>query len=423
MCSLSNSLGLSEPRRQNGKLTTPLFVLFVLCFFSLPAHAQYNGGTGTENDPYLIHTAEQMLNIGAEPDDWNKHFRLTADVNMSEYAGAEHNIIGTTAFESFSGVFDGNGHEISNFSLTSTHQWYTGLFGYVTGQIKDLGLIDANIFAQGNGVGSLAGWLDQGTIAGCYAKGVSVSGSSNIGGLVGWNAGRILNCYSNGNVFGDADVGGLVGQIGDGTLTESYSRASVSGNRHIGGLVGRTGDEMSVVTNCYATGSVKGGTYAGGLVGQVERGAAHKCYSTGSVSGSQHVGGFAGFMRVLGTISHCFWDTQTSGQLISVDGTGKTTAEMQMINTFTSAGWDFWNIWEICEGMNYPVLQWQIPICDYLCPDGVDFIDYAFFTSHWRDEMCNPANYYCQGTDLDHSGSVGFNDLEIFTDHWLEGIP
>jgi hypothetical protein len=158
-------------------------------------------------------------------------------------------------------------------------------------------------------------------------------------------------------------------------------------------------------------------------VGQVERGAAHKCYSTGSVSGTQPVGGFAGYMRVLGSISHCFWDTQTSGQIASADGTGKTTAEMQMISTFTSAGWDFWNIWDICEGMNYPVLQWQIPICDYLCPDGVDFIDYAFFASHWRDHMCNPANYYCQGTDLDHSGSVAFHDLVIFTDHWLEGIP
>ncbi|MHC4424539.1 MAG: GLUG motif-containing protein [Planctomycetota bacterium] len=423
MFSLSNTLGLSGPRKQNAELTASLLILFVLCFFSLPAHAQYGGGTGTENDPYLIRTAEQMNEIGAEPDDWNKHFKLTADVNMSEFTWTENNTIGTAALESFSGVFDGNDHEILNFSLTSTRQSYTGLFGYVTGQIKDLGLIDANIFAQGNSVGSLAGRLGQGIIIGCYAKGVSVSGSRNIGGLVGWNAGRILNCYSSGSVFGDAYVGGLAGQIGDGIVRQSYSKADVSGNSNIGGLVGRTGQETSVVSDCYATGSVRGGTYAGGLVGQVERGAAHKCYSTGSVSGSQYVGGFAGYMRVLGTISHCFWDTQTSGQLTSADGTGKTTAEMQMISTFTAAGWDFWNIWEICEGMNYPVLQWQIPICDYLCPDGVDFIDYAFFTSHWRDEMCNPANYYCQGTDLDHSGSVGFDDLEIFADHWLEGIP
>jgi hypothetical protein len=72
--------------------------------------------------------------------------------------------------------------------------------------------------------------------------------------------------------------------------------------------------------------------------------------------------------------------------------------------------------------MNYPVLQWQIPICDFLCPDGVNFIDFAFFASHWLDEMCNPANYYCQGTDLSRSGSVDLNDLDIFTDHWLEGI-
>ena len=397
--------------------------MLAVCFFCLPAQAQYGGGTGTLNDPYLIQTAEQFNDIGAEPDDWNKHFKLTADIDLGEYAGAAYNIIGTAALESFSGVFDGNGHTISNFSLTSSRPFYTGLFGYVSGRIENLGLINPNIFAQGSRVGSLVGYLDQGTITGCYAKGAGVSGDDYIGGLAGLSAGMIANCYSSGSVLGDAHVGGLVGQIGDGTLNASYSKANVLGNWNVGGLVGKTGKETSIISNCYATGSVEGGISVGGLVGQVERGTAYQCYSTGSVSGNQDVGGLAGEMKVLGIIMHCFWDTQTSGQSTSADGTGKTTVEMQMMSTFTSAGWDFWKIWDICEGMNSPVLRWQIPVCDFLCPDGVDFIDFAFFASHWRDEMCNPANSSCQGTDLDNSGSVDFNDLKIFTDNWLEGLP
>jgi hypothetical protein len=101
---------------------------------------------------------------------------------------------------------------------------------------------------------------------------------------------------------------------------------------------------------------------------------------------------------------------------------GKTTTEMQTTSTYSDVGWDFWNTWTICEGMNYPVLLWQIPATDFLCPDGVDFIDFAFFASHWLDR-CNVANYACEGTDVDGSGLVDISDLEIFCDLWLEGIP
>jgi len=92
---------------------------------------------------------------------------------------------------------------------------------------------------------------------------------------------------------------------------------------------------------------------------------------------------------------------------------------MQMLSTFTSTGWDFWNLWTICEGMNYPVFFWQIPVGDFLCPDGVNFIDFAFFADHWGQNNCNEANYYCEGTDLDFSGTVDKADLEILVENWL----
>ena len=422
MCSLSDTLGPSGSCKLNCKGKLPYFVLFTLCFFYLPAQAQYGGGTGTQSDPYLIRTAEQMNTIGAASGDWNKNFQLRADIDLGEYTGTAFNIIGTDAERSFNGIFDGNDHTISNLSLRTTHQWCTGLFGCVSGQIKNLGLIDPDVFAQGGKVGSLVGDLNQGSVTSCYVEGASVSGNNYIGGLVGSTSGRISYCYSTGTVSGNGYVGGLVGYVTDATVNSSYSRANVTGNLEVGGLAGMTTDEASVLSNSYATGSVKGGTYAGGLAGQVERGTAFRCYSTGDVSGNQYVGGFTGYIRVLGGATQCFWDTQTSGWTTSAGGTGKTTVEMQTISTFTDAGWDFRDIWTICDGMNYPVLLWQIPPVDFRCPDGVDFIDFAFFASHWLDDMCNAANYFCEGTDLDHSGSVGFTDLEIFADNWLKGI-
>jgi hypothetical protein len=421
MCSFNYTLSFYQ---NYNRRAMPYFVLFAVCLFHPAAQAQYAGGIGTQDDPYLIRTAEQMNAIGASQGDWSKHFQLRADIDLSEYADDAYNIIGTgPSNESFTGVFDGNDHTISDFSLRSARLQYTGLFGYVTGQVINLGLIKPKVISQGSYVGALAGCLFAGTITSCYAEDANVSGDDYIGGLIGSCGGRVYKSCSTGSVTGDWYVGGLIGLIDDSTVNTSYSKAAVSGNTEVGGLAGKTIDEASVINSCYATGSVDGGMYVGGLVGQLERGRAFNCFSTGSVSGEQYVGGFTGYIRVLGSVTHCFWDAETSGWSTSPGGTGKTTAEMQTITTFTNEGWDFVAFWTICDGMGYPVLLWQIPAADFLCPDGVDFIDFAFFASHWLDDTCNAANYYCGGTDLDHSGSVGFSDLKILSDIWLKGLP
>jgi hypothetical protein len=96
---------------------------------------------------------------------------------------------------------------------------------------------------------------------------------------------------------------------------------------------------------------------------------------------------------------------------------------MKTISTFTDQGWDYWSIWTMCEELNYPTFLWQIPITDYLCPDGVDFIDFAFFAARWRQDGCAPGNGNCEGTDVDGSGAVDYLDLEIFAKRWLAGVP
>jgi hypothetical protein len=68
-------------------------------------------------------------------------------------------------------------------------------------------------------------------------------------------------------------------------------------------------------------------------------------------------------------VSDSFWDTETSGQATSDGGTGKTTAEMQDITTFSIAGWEIIavalnetnpaHIWNIVNNVIYPFLGWQ----------------------------------------------------------------
>jgi hypothetical protein len=65
-----------------------------LSFFATPAQAKYGGGTGEPNDPYLIFDANQMNEIGADSNDWDKHFILMADIDLSGFTGTAFNIIG-----------------------------------------------------------------------------------------------------------------------------------------------------------------------------------------------------------------------------------------------------------------------------------------------------------------------------------------
>ena len=50
----------------------------------------------------------------------------------------------------------------------------------------------------------------------------------------------------------------------------------------------------------------------------------------------------------------------------------------------------------------------------------MDFFDYSFFSDYWMDTDCAVTNN-CDATDLDFSGSVGPNDLDLFAELWPLG--
>ncbi|UCG49193.1 MAG: hypothetical protein JSU94_05300, partial [Phycisphaerales bacterium] len=253
-------------------LRVTLFMIAV-CFSGLRAQAKYGGGTGEPNSPYLIRTAEQLNAIGAEPNDWDRHFKLVANVDLSPYTETDFNIIGLWVDSSsrdnkpFAGVFDGNGHTISNFTCTSRRTSCVGLFAYVDGRnahIKDLGLIHAVVHAR-RVVGSLAGQVLRGTVTNCYVKGGAVTGSGGVGGLVGQNWGTITDCCADVSVTGGNNTGGLVGDNrAGGSISRCCSTGRIKGREYVGGL---TGNNRGTIIDCYATGGVSGAGIVGGFVG------------------------------------------------------------------------------------------------------------------------------------------------------------
>jgi hypothetical protein len=358
--------------------------------------SRYSGGTGISNDPYRIATAEDLNDIGNHEQDWDKHFILVNDVNLAQYTGTQFKIIGNNTTK-FTGIFDGKERKVWNFTWTSTGRNHIGLFGYVGsgGQIKNLGIENVNV-SDGNG--------------------------NYIGGLVGHNDGTISICYASGSVLGSGTVGGLVGINNVGTIVKCYSTGTVSGGGWVGGIVGTN---FGTTSTSYSTGFVSGGQYVGGLVGYNGGGTIKDCYSTGSVSGTSSVGGLVGY-KPGGSVTTSFWDTQTSGQLTSDGGTPKTTTEMKTKSTFTDAGWDFVNIWDICEGTNYPRLRWQISSAismgDFVCPYGNDFMDFAVIASAWLSKPDDPDWNAACDISKPKDSVIDELDLSVFCENWLEGM-
>ncbi|WP_312068755.1 filamentous hemagglutinin N-terminal domain-containing protein [Acinetobacter sp.] len=183
-----------------------------------------------------------------------------------------------------------------------------------------------------------------------YATG-KVSGLFGLGGLVGATVYRgsdqtprlyINNSYATGDVIAsDAvesqHIGGLVGgNAPDNIINASYATGRVKGNTNVGGLIGHNND--GIVTNSYSTSTVEGKTSVGGLIGY-NIGTVENSYSNGAVTGVNHVGGLIGDDPYAnGIVINSYWNNETSGQYTSAGGTGKTTAELQKILTFS--GWD-----------------------------------------------------------------------------------
>jgi hypothetical protein len=219
--------------------------------------------------------------------------------------------------------------------------------GSVAGQLHTGGLIG---FSQGPKEGDSIGRCS----AACEVQGRYVTGGC-FGLAVGTN---VSLSSARGTVTGESWLGGFAGQIPYTTISDSYCISDVSGQRRVGGFVGWTREES--IARCYAACTL----------------------SASDVDpNSPLVGGFAGHggspsPSLVGTCvveaENCFWDAELSGPVTAVGNCsvstpfiqGLTTAQMQTASPFIAAGWDFENVWTICEGRDYPRLRWESVNCE-----------------------------------------------------------
>lgn len=164
--------------------------------------------------------------------------------------------IGKRNSNTYTGTFDGQGHTISGLYFESCSNWYDqnskdydeqyktelsfGLFGFNSGTIKNVGVIN-----------SYFGWQ-----------------YNSIGGVCGVNFGTIENCYNEGKVEGKGDETGGICARNDGTITNCYNLGTVIGEYGTGGVCG---GNLGIIKNCYyLSGTVTGGINGADATGSAE---------------------------------------------------------------------------------------------------------------------------------------------------------
>ena len=263
------------------------------------AQTQPSSGAGTQGDPYIITTADELrwfagLVNGTLTDGTSQNTAawatLTADIDLG---GEAWTPIGNSSTQ-YTGTFDGAGHTISNLTVDNSSAEYQGFVGYLGsgGAIQNLTLDESCSVSGYQYVGGVCGW-NSGSIESCYNTG-SVYSNSNVGGVCGLNSGSIESCYNTGMVDSGSNVGGVCGSNYSGSIENCYNTGTVvSADAYVGGVCG---SNYSTIKNCYNTGTVTGYRYLGGV-----------CGSNGSI------------------ITNCYWlDTAYSG-----NGTASASAAVR----------------------------------------------------------------------------------------------
>jgi filamentous hemagglutinin family protein len=362
----------------------------------------------------LVNNATDLQNISTN---LGGTYALGTNINASSIT----NFIPIGYNSTFTGIFDGQGHTISNLTINDTTDDHVGLFAVSSGILRNVNLIGESITGTYHQVGGLVA-VNNGTIANVSSSGVISSSATtsfvDIGGLVGYNEGIIFGSSSSASITVSSDdsqvnagglsgintdsvsqsfasgtvtinapignasnfdpiVGGLVGcaEFNGNSISNSYASGAVTvasspGNAFLpsaGGLVGLLYNGTTI-SNSYATGSVSSGTnvYTGGLVGYgYGSNTVSTSYATGAVSAATNSssGGLFGYYSG-GTVTSSYWDNTAAGTNLTVAAgnsatiTGASGEATSLLQSGTlPAGFSSSN-WIATSGF-YPLLTWQ----------------------------------------------------------------
>ncbi len=293
----------------------------------------FDSGDGSEENPYMIATEEQLRAFATSLSDDNTYkdtfIALANDIKLTD---GDWTVIGQGDY-AFSGNFDGKGHTVSNLTIGSADNHYKdngslyyGFFGALDADsfVKDLTL-DVSIYVEGDenlyvaGLsGYVAGTVDSVTVNGTIwgRSGLTEESANHFGGgLAGYiYRASILNCVNNASVYAQA-AGGVAEAGGIAGLNNRSLVANCVGNGKISGSADRTAEGMASL---------------GGIIG-VHAGTMVSCVANADIESadySMYVGELAGWATGIAYLYDNFYNSEVS-QVI----------EGREINPIEAVGW------------------------------------------------------------------------------------
>ena len=382
----------------------------------------FAGGTGMENDPYQINTAEELAYFAKTVNEGQPYNGLyivlknDLDLNNQEWTP-----IGNSR-NPFKGNFDGDNHTVTGMQISNSSKDYVGLFGECTkhninSAIKNITVRNSDICGKSH-VGAIVGWAYEINIENCRSIANKINGERRVGGICG---------YFGGN------PGGKVSQC--------YNSSEVSGKRSAGGIAGM-GDRCTA-ENCLNTGEIKVTTTqyestGGGIFGffddSIASASITACVNLGKVSGGESFGGIVGSTasESTGHISNCYYNMDaitggfdagtalTAGQLCGAlpEGLNSTIWKEGSVDTSTAAATDtgsrfgtaagtYINLTKVAEIGETKTAS--VPVYNYVTTNGDDWDTYTLITTAeefaaiGQDTTKWSANYVL-ANDIDVSG-------------------
>ncbi len=187
---------------------------------------------------------------------------LTADINLS---GEGWEPIGVSGHQ-FLGTFDGQGHTISNLSITNATHDGLGFFGSVHGTLRNFTIENVHIAApthsyMGGAVSDINGYVENVHVTGS----IYLEGANFVGGVVGYSYANFDNISA---IKTQDDASART--IDDGFRNEKFD--IIASGESAGGLIGYIGEQGFHANNLTVENlHVYAAKAAGGAVGNVNR--------------------------------------------------------------------------------------------------------------------------------------------------------
>lgn len=295
---------------------------------------KFAGGSGTESDPYLIKTADQLNAIRFH---LTKHYKLISNIDLSKWGqwlpigddiSYKLGLIDKESQGMFTGTFDGNGHYVKGMRININQEepYLTGYgaqrqsFGLFNGAsssskkiaaIKNLGVVDSRInikYTRLTGqttllIGNICGHASNTTLSKCWTKNCKINVDLTKAPINGAAGNKPWIFY--GGIVGNAEAV-YINDCGNSSSFNLKLDSVAGAQTQLGGIAGYS--SMIRINRSFNTGSITVPKaknqffYTGGMIGYIHdsfqennHGYITDCYNTGKLTGGNTIAGMCGY--------------------------------------------------------------------------------------------------------------------------------